>query len=307
MCVFAPILPLPLLAGLLTAAPKLSETDDLLTVSVGEVEVLQYHKAELRAPEKAGKIFNRSAFIGPLRNSRGHVVSDTHPPDHWHHMGLWHPWTRSVVEGRETDFWNLGKGEGTVRFVSVENLLSEPEGGGAGFVVRQDHVLLKPEKKVAIKESLKVVVRDSAEPFIIDYQWTQTPQLAIELPAYRYGGGLGYRGRRDWTKGRVSVLTSEGKNREEGNATRARWVRYTGKDDSGEDTSVVLMNASSNHDFPQRVRIHPNEPFFNFVPQQEHAWKLEKGQPVTMAYRILVYAGTPAPELIEMQWQDFVK
>ena len=305
MHIFARTLIFPLLITLLSATPKLTENQDHLTISVGEVEVLRYHKAEQKAPENAGEIFDRSAFIGPLRNSRGQIVTDTHPPNHWHHMGLWHPWTQSVIEGRPTDFWNLAKGEGTVRFVKVDRLLPEPKGGGTGFIVRQDHIILKPEEKIAIEESLEVIVRDSAEPFIIDYKWTQTPKLTIELPAYRYGGGLGYRGLRSWTKDKVTVLTSEGNTREDGNATRARWVRYTGKDGSDQDTSVVLMNAPTNHDFPQRLRIHPDEPFFNYVPQQEHDWKLEKDKPLTMSYRILIFAGKPEPEEIESQWKSF--
>ncbi|MBK1835611.1 PmoA family protein [Roseibacillus ishigakijimensis] len=305
MTVLTRFLALPFLAMTLSAAPELSENEARIAITIGEVEVLTYHKAESEAPEQAGEIYNRSAFIEPLRNSRGHAVTDRHPTDHWHHMGLWHPWTHTVIDGRNYDFWNLNKGEGTVRFAEATRVLESPDGGGVGFVARQNHVMLKPQEAVAIEEELTVIVRDSAEPFIVDYSWTQTPQVDIELPPHRYGGGLGYRGRRDWTTDNLTVLTSEGKDREDGHATRARWVRYTGPDNSGEDTSVVLMNAPTNHDHPQRVRIHPQEPFFCYTPQQENAWELKKGEPVTMAYRILVYAGTPSPDELEEQWRRF--
>ncbi|MDP0489754.1 MAG: PmoA family protein [Verrucomicrobiota bacterium JB023] len=288
------------------AAPQIEETPDIITLSLGEVEVLVYHKAEWEAPAAAGEVYDRSAFIGPIRNSRGHVVTDTHPPDHWHHMGLWHPWTHTVINGTRTDFWNLKKKEGTVRYVETLDLLEESADGGAGFIVRQDHVMFQPEEKVAVEETLEVILHDSDEPHVIDYVWKQIPKVDMELPPHLYGGGLGFRGRRDWTEGKITVLTSEGKTREDGHATRARWIRYTGLDDSGQNTSVVLMNAPTNHDHPQRMRVHPKEPFFNYAPTQEHPWKLETDVPVSMAYRILIYAGKPTPETLEEQWSAYL-
>jgi hypothetical protein len=84
-------------------------------------------------------------------------------------------------------------------------------------------------------------------------------------------------------------------------------VRYSGPDESGDDTAVVLMTAPTNHDHPQRLRIHPGEPFFCYVPQQEHAWELEKDEPVTMSYRLLVYAGLPTAAEIEKQWEAYAE
>lgn len=277
------------------------ENEEKILVQVGEITFLEYYKVEKEPPAGASEFYRRSGFIGEVRNQRGCLVTDTHPSDHIHHLGFWHPFTDTLIEGKRIDFWNLKKGQGTMRFKAVDSISK------SGFSVLQEHVVLtKSAGNVVIDEILKISVAERAEPFQFDYEYEQSPRVAIDLPVYRYGGGLAYRGRRDWTQGKVTVLTSEGKNRTDAHATRSRWFSVSGKDDFGKDTAVVVMNHPTNHDSPQRMRIHPDEPFFNFVPQQETKWKLEPGNKYGMKYRVLIYPRIPTVDEIEREWKIYL-
>lgn len=106
-----------------------------------------YHRFLWWMPEE-----NASGFIHPLWSPAGYVLTRISPPDHRHHFGVWNPWTKVLFEGKEVDFWNLYKKEGTVRF---SKFLDEEEGQIFGeFRAVQEHVVLNdPDgEKVAMNE-----------------------------------------------------------------------------------------------------------------------------------------------------------
>ena len=79
------------------------------------------------------------------------------------------------------------------------------EKSGNGFSIEQEQVAYKGSKKketVVLKEVLKVSVSSTEEANIIEYHLTQTnvSGVKLELPAYRYGGPMAYRGPHSWTK-----------------------------------------------------------------------------------------------------------
>ena len=121
-------------------------------MKVGSENVLQYQIAELFPPEGVSPIYRRSGFIHPVWSPSGNVLTRVNAPDHWHHMGIWNPWTKTHFEGHSTDFWNLYEGQGTVRFAGFNSLVSGPLFGG--FKARQEHVdfQCKGGDKVAINE-----------------------------------------------------------------------------------------------------------------------------------------------------------
>lgn len=304
---------LPLILGLLTgpllAAPlTLEETPDALLIRSAASPVLTYHKAEVPPPAGASELYRRSGFIHPLHAPNGDVVTSIHAPDHIHHMGLWHAWVRTKWNGRELDFWNLKAGNATVRFVNVEG--REENGTAVGFTVRQQQVALAdgelPET-VVLEELFEVSVSQQEGVNIIDYTVTQSnvSDFPLELPAYRYGGGIAYRAPEAWGEDTDAYITSTGLDRTEGHATRSDWVAMHGPTESGEST-VVIMGHQRNHDAPQRMRIWPEgKVFFNYVPAQEFDWRIDPGDSVTLRYRLLVFAEEVGAEMVEPFWESY--
>ncbi len=305
---FAWILLVSLPVILLKGELALHETPDYIEVSRGDTPVLRYHKAEMPPPEGASPAYRRSGFIHPLRSPSGAVVTSIHAPDHIHHMGLWHAWVRTEFRGRNVDFWNLRKSQGTVRFVEMIDRAEAPD--QVGFTVGQQQVALPHEDRpaeVVLAEELRISVGGDESANIVDYILTQTnvTDAPLEMPAYRYGGGLAFRGPQSWGKTNDAYITSEGLDRTKGHATRGRWCTMHGPTENGEAT-VVIMGHPSNHDAPQRMRIwEKGHVFFNYVPAQEHAWSIAPGESSTLQYRVMVFDGRPSNAEIENRWADF--
>ena len=120
---------------------------------------------------------------------------------------------------------------------------------------------------------------------------------------YRYGG-IGFRATAEWDKG--DYLTSEGKTRDNGHATRAKWCIVYGPTSKG-PAGVVFMSHPNNHAHPEPMRIWNGRPeiFFNFCPVQQADWILEPGQDYVLKYRLYVYDGTITTGSAERAWRDF--
>jgi hypothetical protein len=302
----------PLLMFPLTvfAELRVEETPRHLTIRHHDETVLTYHKVEMEPPKGASKQYRRSAFIHPLTAPNGAVLTSVHPKDHLHHVGLWHAWVNTEHKGRKLDFWNLGKGQATVRYRETQSI-SGPKGDGtAGFSVVQEHVVLPDE--VLLRETLTIRVSRHADGhYLVDYETRQVnvSDAPLELPAYRYGGGLAYRGPLHWNKDNSTLLTSEGRSRQDGHATRARWCRFTGPTDRG-GVSLLIMNHPDNHDAPQRQRIWPPDthhgaPFYNLVPVQAKEWSLQPGKIHLMRYRLVSSDGRMSREKAESLWEEY--
>ena len=284
------------------------EEGSMLVVHDG-ASVLRYHHEPMPPPEGADPLYVRSAFIHPIWSPAGEVVTRIHPPDHIHHMGLWNPWTSTEFEGRHVDFWNLKAGQGTVRF--AEYAASSDGAVYGGFTAVQEHVDLEAAggEKIALREHWSVRVWHwggyDAGCFLVDlvstYRCASTSPL--QLNAYRYGG-LGFRAREDWDKG--DYLTSEGKTRKDGHATRSRWCHTYGPTAKG-PAGVLFMSHPDNREHPEPMRIWPKPPqiFFNYCPIQKKAWTLEPGREYVLRYRLYIYNGPPSVERAEQLWQAF--
>ena len=310
-----------LVAGAAQAQRVVSATkdDQVLEISVGDAKVMQYHHAMVPPPQNIGKIpeerralYNHNAFIHPLWSPKGTVLTDIHPPDHIHHLGIWMPWTHTTFEGKMVDFWNVGDGTGTVRFSKYVSTTTGPVYGG--FQSEQDHVALQTSKgeQTILKEVWDVRVYNVGGRekgyWLVDFQSTQrcVADQPLIQDEYRYGG-IGYRATRQWKGPNADYLTSEGKTRKDGHATRARWCDNYGK--AGDEwQGVTFFSNPKNFRHPEPMRLWPepdNYIFFNFAPSQAGPWEMKPGEDHVFRYRWYVHEGKPDVEQIERIWNDY--
>ena len=306
------------------AAPRTSA----LTAAVDETTIalrhknspiLSYYHALHPVPEGVDPIYRRSGFIHPLYTPDGMVVTRIQPRDHYHHYGIWNPWTVTQIEGREVDFWNLAKGQGTVRFAGLLSTVAGPV--FTGFKVRQEHVMFVGDaktEKIAINEVWDVraapMTLDGRTVWVVDMTTilSNALQSDIELTAYRYGGGLGFRATDDWNKNNLVVLTSEGKTRNDADGTRARWadVRGCGRNNAG-TAGVLFLSHSANREHPEPMRVWPESGgpngmmFFEFCPIRHTTWMLKPNGEYVLRYRMLIYDGKINSETAETLWKNF--
>lgn len=286
------------------------ENGSSLQVCLKGATVLQYNYATVAPPEGVSELFARSGFIHPLWSPAGEPLTAIHPPDHIHHMGIWLAWTHTRLDHDELDFWNLGKGQGNVRFAGLISTTEGPVFGG--FQARHQHINLgaPPGKNIVLEEIWDVRVYNVGGPqkgfWLWDLASTQrcTADSPLQQLQYHYGG-LAFRGPAHWTDPNCAYLTSEGKTRKDGHGTRARWCDMSGTAPTGW-AGVTIISHPGNFRHPEPIRIWPEgQVFFNFAPSQLGNWTMEPSEPYTFRYRFYVHNGRINPADAERFWNDF--
>lgn len=301
-------------AGKQPGGVQVEMQDGFLTVRSNEKNLLRYQYHTLEPPAGISPYFKRSGFIHPLWSPHGQELTRISPPDHYHHFGLWNPWTKVQFEGETVDFWNLGAKQGTVRFA---NFLSVSDGPVFGdYKALHEHVVFKKNgsEKTALNEVQSVRVFRPAgnqDYYLADItiQLNCASASPVTLKEYRYGG-LGWRATEKWHKDNSHVLTSEGKARPESDGSTARWVLVQGAIDQ-DQAGMVMMSFPTNYNYPEPLRVWPEnsnkrgDMFVNFSPTKDKDWPLKAGQDYLLRYRLLVFNGDFAKEKAESAWQAF--
>jgi len=310
-----------LLAGCATGPGSnpviVQKNDQAITLSCDGDKIFSYQHALYPAPAGVDPAYKRSGFIHPLYSPSGRMLTRIQPKDHYHHYGIWGPWTKTHIEGKEVDFWNLAKRQGTVRFAELLSTRSVTDTGG--FKVRQEHVQFLPEgtERVVIDEELDVqaaaIEVEGKRAWMVDLvsKFKNILDTPVVLDQYRYGGGLGFRATEQWNKDNSSVLTSEGKTRKDADGTRARWCDVNGGFAGTEETSGVLfLSHTANREHPEPMRVWPEKSagvFFEFCPIRLKEWILEPNTEYVLRYRMVVYDGKLKPETMETLWQSYTR
>lgn len=277
--------------------------------------LLSYRYADMPVPEGVPQVYSRSGFVHPLRTLNGNILTQIQPPDHYHHYGLWHPWTHTEFKGEEIDFWNLKKEQGTVRHNDV---ISRTEGPlFTELTVVHDHVVHPGRgEQTVLKELLTYRVWtpvESEDSYTLDVIYHMNPSTdePLIIKKYRYEG-FSIRGPAHWHDDNVNLLTSQGKNKSNGNATRARWMKVTGPGNKTGISTVAMMTHPSNYNFPELIRIWPTganggkeSVYLNFNPTQDRDWKLVPGQTYTLQYRIIVTDNDLSTNELNNRWSVY--
>ncbi len=286
------------------------KSGDLLVSSNGK-NLLQYRYETLFPPAGVDTVFKRSAFIHPLWSPQGQVLTRIQPPDHYHHYGIWNPWTHILFDGDTVDLWNLNRKHGTVRFAGFKAIEEGPV--FSSYSSLHEHVVFKKEGEQVIMNEVQTVTvyQPEANAYIVDIniEMTCATTKPVTLLEYRYAG-LGWRTTEQWDNQNSSVLTSEGSSRKNADGSRAKWCLVQGTVD-GVNAGVVMMSSPANYNHPEPLRIWPEnqykrgDMFANFNPTKDRDWVIEPGKTYSLTYRLLVFNGDFDKEMSEAAWKNF--
>jgi hypothetical protein len=301
-----------------------TEKDGALIIGTGTRNLLSYFHKTVYPPAGIDTNYKRSGFIHPLWTPHGQVLTNIQPKDHYHHYGIWNPWTHTVFEKDTVDFWNIKGRKGTVRFAKF---ISQTHGPVySEFEVLHEHVVFKKDarpddpfgrgtEKIALNELQTVRVynpQGEKDYYIVDF--TSQLSCATESPllivAYRYAG-FGWRATEEWTKENCEVFTSEGTNRMNTDGKKARWIAAQGT--LGNDYGgLVMMSHPANYNHPEPLRIWDEKAnggrgdfFANFATTKDKDWLLEPGKTYTLKYRLVVFNGKFDAAKAESAWQYY--
>lgn len=292
-----------------------------LTVQANNKNLLRYVYTKTFPPAGVDTSYARSGYIHPLWTPDGKELTRIQAPDHYHHYGIWNPWTHVEYEGDTLDFWNIGarNARATVRFakfVSVTNgdVFSE-------FEALHEHVIIKdkerqPIDKVVMNELQTVRIYkpegNDGSYFLVDItsKMSCATQSPFHIIAYRYEG-LGWRTTGFWDDNNSEVLTSEGKTRANADNTSARWCIVQGALPGNSYGGAVMLSYPGNYGHPEPLRIWPmhmngrGDMYANFVPTKDQDWVLQPGKTYVLKYRFVVFTGKFDKEKAESAWQYF--
>lgn len=293
-------------------------TKDNIILKKGNAEILNYRKSTMYPPAGVDTAYKRSGFIHPMYSPSGNMLTRVSPRDHYHHFGIWNPWTQVRIGNHITDFWNIGSKQGTVKFSGINSVLNGPVYGG--FSVKQDHIDFRVIKsgEVAINETWDVRAWnvepvEGVKAYLVDL----TTLLAVAgnepivFVAYRYAGGIGFRATGEWNRNNSTVLTSEGLTRKDADGSRARWADINGEFKDKGNSGITFFSHPANRDFPEPMRVWPEnqngvgDVYFEFCPTRHNDWQLDPGNLYRLKYRMLVYDGKIDKATAERIWNDF--
>jgi hypothetical protein len=272
--------------------------------------LLDYVGGQGVLPEGVKPVFRRGGYLHPVRTPSGRVVTDDYPSDHYHHHGIWFAWTKTEFQGRHPDFWNVGDLTGRVDVTALDEAWSGEV--HAGVRARHHYTdVSAPTPTIALREEwvtrVFAVGRGRARPyFLFDVDLSQTAATAdpLILDEYRYGG-IGLRGPKESRDlSNAFFLTSEGKDRKEGDTSRGRWC-HIGSRVEGELAGLAILGHPSNFRAPEPMRINPTDPFFCYAPPQLGRFEIRPGTPYTARYRFIVADGGPDPAELDRIWNDY--
>lgn len=271
--------------------------------------LLAYQFATYPAPEGEDPAYARSGFIHPLNTTTGSRLTQIQPEDHYHHYGIWNPWTHTEFRGEIVDFWNLAKKQGAVRFSKVLDRQSN------SLQVEHEHVVYSEDapETVALVEKQRMTVTETPAPdrYILDIvsELSCATDEPLTILEYRYGG-FTWRPTENWNGENSWIVTSKGKSREEAEGSTARWMIAQG-DVDGENAGIALLSHPDNYNHPEPLRIWPaqdknqGQHMINISPTKTRDWKLEPGETYTLRYRLVVFAGEYSTAEADSAWQDF--
>ena len=291
---------------------QVEDTKKGLVVKHGDNPVLQYNYAITYPPTGIDSAYQRSGFMHPAWSPKGNVLTRIQPTDHYHHYGIWNPWTRVEYDEKTYDLWNLRDRKGTVRAAGIESTTAGDV--FAGYVAKLDHYIFTPEaEKVIMNETWNVKAWNVSDGFLWDFKSTLSPSTALPvlIKAYRYAG-FSWRATEQWHTDNTIMISYEGRDRKTIDNTTSRWIYTTGTCGENGKSGFLMMSHPTNYTFPEPLRIwdentngKKNNAFVNFAATKLNDWNLESGKTYNLRYRVLTYDGDMTPERAERLWNDF--
>lgn len=290
---------------------SVEDTQKALILKKNGKNILQYNYTHVNPPAGVDPSYGRSGFIHPAYSPAGNVLTTIQPKDHYHHYGIWNPWTQIEYDGRMYDLWNLKDKKGTVKAREIEETWQGDV--FTGYTASLDHYIFTPQdEKIIMNERWKIKAWNITDSFLWDFESHLLPatNLPVLIKEYRYAG-FGYRATEEWTKENCEMFTSEGKTRQQIDGSTARWIYITGDTKTGR-SGLLFMGHPANYNFPEPLRIWDEnanggrgDAFINFAPTKNMDWNLEPGNHYMLQYRVLSYDGEMTKEKAERLWNDF--
>jgi len=250
-------------------------------------------------PPESNLAANSACCLYPLNTPAGVRVVDLAPGDHRHHRGVFLAWHSMTFGETRADFWGWGAHTPTEDRV-IRNRSLQLESGDAQqavVAVRNDWFI---GDRVVLEEALRIIVRERAQAYVIDLDFTLTPRVGVTLDRSAFGGFC-VKGRQDGQgafygpQGRIT-LPAPHHLKPESDWPAAAWYNYTIQLDQGPTVGVAVFDHPGNpptlwHNIAGIAMTNPC-----IVAPAAVEWDAD--QPQRLRYRLVVHDGPPPFDLL---------
>jgi hypothetical protein len=244
----------------------------------------------------------------PLSSTDGTLFTDFRPEDHPWHRGLWFSW--KYING--VNYWEenrkTGKAAGETRIVGFDSRITETDTIHFELDIEYGPA---DNNEVILTEQRHIVVSPPQEDGAYTIDWSATYKAVgsdVELDrtpppgapnGKAWGGYAGWSVRMNKDVHAGVFLNSEG---EEG-ADRhpARWQLFKAPDQG----CLLLMDHPQNLNYPVKWYIAPKMPYFSPALIHDHPHRLQKGQTLSLRYRLVVAPGKMTLARAEKWWESW--
>ncbi len=220
-------------------------------------------------------------------------------------------WSGGIeTEGRKVLCWELQKEDGIIQ-AQGSKATTDGFTGTSIYVDRKNPDGPKTLLNETVNVKLSNITDKPVRGYNLDLEIIH--EVAVDKPItvtkYRYSG-FALRGTHTWNKDNSFVLTSEGKDYDASNFTRARWIQVEGDADNSRKAGILMMSRPDNQDHPELLRTwnkktHNGAIFINFNTVQAQSWVFEPGNKYARNFRVFVYDGTLSAEEAEKMWKKY--
>jgi hypothetical protein len=239
-------------------------------------------------------------LIGPggLEMTRHYPIAESLPTekeDHIHHRSFW--FTHGDVNG--VDFWAEGEGHGRIK----QTQLTATETNGSVKIQTENDWLDAAGDRV-LSDSREIVFRDvggmRAVDFTVQLKATDGPVVFGDTKEGTFGIRVAGTMKVDAGQG-GTVVSSDGLQNSDAWGKPAAWVDYYGPV-RDKTVGIAILNHPSSFGFPTRWHVRTYG-LFAANPFGVHHFtggeptdgvRLEKGETLTLKYRVLLHQGTTA-------------
>jgi hypothetical protein len=229
-------------------------------------------------------------FIHPLLAPDGNgLLTEYAPGHHKHQTGIYVGFLK--VNGR--DYFH-NRGADHFRRVGFKH-----EMNSQGVFWSTTYELLGAKKEAQLTETQSWHFRDFTKSYLMDLTWTAKAHTDITFDKYDYGGlfiRMPFKGQPG-----SKVINSEGHANEKAEGQKARWVDIGMTVDGRKDAGHIAV--MSHVEVPWRV---DGQFGVGPAPSRAGAWKLAKGETVTLRYRLMVYTGEFNEKQVEAESKAFI-
>jgi hypothetical protein len=280
-----------------------ADKDQHLEIFDGKMRVLRYNFRNVPVPKTAkGKYaVARSDYIHPLCGPAGEVLTTDYSPDHPHHRGLYWAWPEVYYKSQKRDLHAL---QGV--FARPDKIVRADGGKDTATIIATSKWVWDKENIVAETASITAHRATEDGMRVID--------LEFKFAALVEGVSLGRRGLKAY--GGFNMRFSPRKGQEiikykepTGKKPWLAWAQIVGTPPGGKKpVTVAICQHVGNPHNPGDWVTYPNlnwlQPTF---PAKGVKFKLVKGMPLVLRYRLCIQNGKMTDEQLAKQWANFNK